>query len=266
MIPGVRQGFRRDPPRRADDLQQIVLRVAARPPRPARPRRTAPRTRAGYSRPSGTSRCACARRPPGSRCGCWRMSNGTLMTPMPSSSACSFLAPSTKVEKMRRRHAAVQPGHRLALRVDARFQVLHRHRVEVGVHQVVLARPRQLDRLALHRLGDDGRLDGEVGLGLPPEPAAEQRDVHGHVGRRQAQPLRHQILRGLGRLEAPPHLGLAPGDAHGRGRRLHGRVGQVGDVVLGLDLLRGGRHARRRRCRCRARPCRACARTPPSRP
>lgn len=28
------------------------------------------------------------------------IANGTLMTPMPSSSACSFFAPSTKVEKM----------------------------------------------------------------------------------------------------------------------------------------------------------------------
>ena len=60
--------------------------------------------------------------------------------------------------------------------------MLHRHGVEVGVHQVILARPRQLDRLALHRFGHDGGLDDEVRLGLPAKPAAEQGDVHGDIG------------------------------------------------------------------------------------
>jgi hypothetical protein len=76
--------------------------------------------------------------------------------------------------------------------------MLHRHGVEVGVHQVILARPRQLDRLALHRLGHDGGLDDEVRLGLSAEPTAEQGDVHGHVGGRHPQPLRHEVSRGLG--------------------------------------------------------------------
>ena len=110
--------------------------------------------------------------------------------------------------------------------------------------QVVVARPGHLDRLAVHRLGQDGRLHGEIGLGLASEAPAEQGDVHGHVRRRHAQSLRHPVPRGLGRLEAAPHLALALGDAHGGGRRLHGRVREVRDVVLGLEAAGGAGHPR----------------------
>ena len=68
--------------------------------------------------------------------------------------------------------------------------------------------------------------------------------MHGHVVRRHAQPLRHPVPGGLGRLEAAPHLALAPGDADGRGGRLHGRVGEVRGVVLGLEAARGAGHGR----------------------
>ena len=82
-----------------------------------------------------------------------------------------------------RRHAPVQPGDRLALGVDPGLEVLDRHRVVVGIVKVVIARPRHLHRFAVHRLGQDGCLEGEVGLRLASKAAAEQRDVHGHVVR-----------------------------------------------------------------------------------
>jgi hypothetical protein len=77
----------------------------------------------------------------------------------------------------------VQPRDRLALRVEASLEVLDGDRVVVGIVQIVVARPGHLDRLAVHRLGEDGRLDGVVGFRLASEAAAEQRDVHGHVVR-----------------------------------------------------------------------------------
>ena len=77
----------------------------------------------------------------------------------------------------------MQPGNGLALPVDAGLEMLDRHRVVVGIVQVVLTRPRYLDRLAVHCLGKHGGLDGVVRLGLASEAAAEQRDVHGDIVR-----------------------------------------------------------------------------------
>src|SRR5262250_1550591 len=97
------------------------------------------------------------------------IAKGTLMTPIPSSSAASFLALTSNVE------------------------------------QIVVARPRHLDGLAAHGLRQHRGLDSEVRLGLASEAAAEQRDVHGDVVGRHAQALRDQIARGLRRLEAAPY-------------------------------------------------------------
>src|SRR5260370_12270050 len=77
------------------------------------------------------------------------IANGTLMTPMPSSRAASFFAPSTKVEKMVGATLRCIQATGLPCPSSPRLQVLDRYRVEVGVHQVVLARPGDLDRLAL---------------------------------------------------------------------------------------------------------------------
>ena len=111
--------------------------------------------------------------------------------------------------------------------------------------QVVVARPRDLDRLPVHRLGQRRRLDGVVGLRLPAEAAAEQRDVHGHVLDRDADALRDQVAGGLRRLEAAPDLALPVRDPRRRGRRLHGRVREMRDVVLRLDALCSLRHGGR---------------------
>mmetsp|Transcript_15247 Transcript_15247/g.42032 ORF Transcript_15247/g.42032 Transcript_15247/m.42032 type:complete len:605 (-) Transcript_15247:1321-3135(-) len=138
----------------------------------------------------------------------------------------------------------LQPGGDLALRVQPRLQMLGGDGVEVVVVQVVVAGPGQLDRLALQLLGDQRRLDGEVGLGLAPEAATQQRDVDGHLVDAEPEPLGHALARGLGRLHRGPDLTAAVDEACRRGRRLHRRVGQMGHVVVGRHTL--GRLGQRR--------------------
>ena len=85
--------------------------------------------------------------------------------------------------------AAMQPRHRLAGSVEPRFEALDRDRVVVAVMQVVLAGPGHLDRRPVHRLRAEARLDHEIGLRFPPEAAAEQGDVDPHLLDRQAEAL-----------------------------------------------------------------------------
>ena len=93
-----------------------------------------------------------------------------------------------------------------------------------------------------------------VGLRFAAEAAAQQRHVDGDVLGRKAEHLGHQIVRGLRALHAGPDLRLAVGDARRRRRRLHRRMGEMRDVVFGLDLLGGaGERRLRSRLRC-ARP------------
>jgi hypothetical protein len=109
----------------------------------------------------------------------------------------------------RRRHASMQPCDRLALRVDAGFEVLDRHGMEVVVVQIVVARPDDLDGLAIHRFRQDGRLDSVIGLGLAAEPATQQRHVDGHVLGGHVEALGDQVARRLRRLEAAPDFAFA---------------------------------------------------------
>ena len=75
--------------------------------------------------------------------------------------------------------------------------MLERDGVIVGVAQVVLASPGDLDRRAAHRLGQDGGLQHEVGLGLAPEATAEERDIDRHVLHRHPESLGDEVTRGL---------------------------------------------------------------------
>src|SRR3546814_5558043 len=72
--------------------------------------------------------------------------------------------------------AAVAPGNRLARRIEADVDLLHRGGVIEAVPDVVLAGPLHAHRRA-DRAGEPGRLDGEVALRLAAEAAAEQRHV-----------------------------------------------------------------------------------------
>ena len=116
---------------------------------------------------------------------------------MPSSKFGFLLGFGVEDRHDRRRDAAMQPRHRHAVCIEPGFEVLDRYRVEVVVMQIVFARPDDLDRLAVHRLRQHGRLDAEIGLRLASEPAAEQRDVHGDVVDLHAEPLRDHVARGL---------------------------------------------------------------------
>ena len=165
------------------------------------------------------------------------MANGMSTSPMRQLPIRLLLRVGREDRDDGRRGAAMQPGRRLACIVQTRFEPLHRDGVEVVVGDVVLAGPGQLDRLAVHRLGDERRLDHVVRLGLAAEAAAEQRDVDGHVLGRDAEARRQVIARGLRRLHAGPGLALAVRDLHHRRRRLHGRVREMRDVVFRLDAL-----------------------------
>jgi len=57
--------------------------------------------------------------------------------------------------------------------VQSCLQVLHRHRVEIVVVDVVLARPGNLDRLASELLRQQRGFDREVRLDLRPKPPPE---------------------------------------------------------------------------------------------
>lgn len=110
---------------------------------------------------------------------------------------------------------------------------------------VVAARPGELDRPAPHLAREQRRLDHEVRLGLAAEAAAEQRDVHGHLIGLQRQRGGHRVARGLRVLDRRPDLAATVDDAGGRHGRLHRRVRDVRQVVLGLELARRGRQGRR---------------------
>ena len=111
--------------------------------------------------------------------------------------------------------------------------------MEIVVVQIVVARPDDLDRFAVHRLGQHGRLDAVIGLGLAPKSAAEQRDVHGDIFDRHAEPFGDQVACGLRRLEAAPDLALALRDASARRRRFHRRMRKMRKVVFRRDAFRG---------------------------
>src|SRR5947208_2379572 len=50
------------------------------------------------------------------------------------------------------------------------------------------------------------------------------------------------VMGGLRRLDAAPRLALTVHDARGRGGRLHGHMGEMRDVVFGVEATRGARH------------------------
>ena len=123
------------------------------------------------------------------------------------------------------------------------LEPLRRGGVVEAVAHVVLARPHHLDRRAAQLPGQQCRLDGEVALGLAAEAAAQQRGLHGDLGRSHAE-RRGDVVAGLaGALHRRPDLPFAMAHARSRRRRLHGGMVEVGRVVLGRDHL-GGRGQR----------------------
>ena len=136
----------------------------------------------------------------------------------------------------------MQPSHGFAGCIQTAHESFQRDRVVEAVLDIVLACPHHLDRDPVHFLRDDRRLDREIGFRLAPEAAAEQRHVDLHLLGREAEGLGAEIMRGLRALHARPHFARAVLDDGGSGRWLHRRMGEMGNVVLRLDLLGGASH------------------------
>lgn len=136
-----------------------------------------------------------------------------------------------------RRGGAVQPGGGAPLGVDHGFQTFDGDRVQVVVLEVVLAGPDQFDGRALHLFGHHGGLGHVVGLGLATEAPADQQGVDLHGLGLEAQLRGDTVERGLRVLHRGPDLAATVLDQGGGHGRLHRGVGQMGQVVLGRDLV-----------------------------
>ena len=132
----------------------------------------------------------------------------------------------------RRERRSVQPCGDLARAVEPALHVLRGHGVVVAVTDLVVARPDHLDRRA-DVLRQQRRLDDEVGLRLAAEAAAEQRHVQRDLRQVDAERGGHFLARRLRVLRRRPDLARAVLHAGQRRRRLHRRVRQMRDVVVG---------------------------------
>ncbi len=105
--------------------------------------------------------------------------------------------------------------------------------------QIVLARPKNLDRRAAHLARQEGRFEHEVAFRFPPEATPEQGDVDGHILGLEAELLGHLVADIARALHRRPNLAFAIGGARRGAGRLHRCMGQMRDVVLRRNRLRG---------------------------
>ncbi len=138
---------------------------------------------------------------------------------------------------------AVVPGDHLAVGVEARLDVMRRHRAELAEGDVVLAAPDQLDRLA-DRLGETDRIERRLMVPAPAVTAAEKLLVQGDLRALDLEQLRDRVQQPARRLGAGPDLGrLAVGaDRGGRVHRLHLGVIDVARAVFAAIHLGGACH------------------------
>ena len=133
----------------------------------------------------------------------------------------------------------VPPGD-LSGGIEPRPEMVGARRMVVAVPDLVLARPLHPHRSAGH-LREDRRLAREVGLGLAPEPAAEESHLALDLGLLDPErfgDVLPGLVRGLGRGDDlhRPRVGV-----HDRGRGLHRGVDEVRHEVLRIEHLLGGR-------------------------
>ena len=127
----------------------------------------------------------------------------------------------------------MKPRRSATASVQRRLEMLRVDRVVIIVVDLVLARPRDLDRRA-DGAGEERGLNHVVWLGLPSEAAAEERHVDRHAVGRDPERLGDLVPSALGILRAAPRLAPSVGHAGRRGGWFHRRVRQVRDVVVGL--------------------------------
>ena len=142
----------------------------------------------------------------------------------------------------RLRDHAMTPGHRVPPPVQRPLDPMDGHRTVVAAADVVVARPHHLDRL-LVILRHVGRLGHEIrgDVRPPPEAAAQEGGVNGHLLRLEAEDLRHPALVHRLELRPRPHLAPVHRAAHRAVERLHGSVGEIGQRIFGHQYVRSQR-------------------------
>ena len=152
------------------------------------------------------------------------------------------------VQEGRRAHAGAGgsslPGKQLAVLIQACRATCQIRWAVVVVRDVLLARPQQLYGRARGFARKQRGLHHEVGQVAPAEAAAEIRypDLDFRGG--NAQRLGHRCVCEAGGLRRRPDGRGTVLELHGAIHRLHGRVGEKGNVVLGLHYFGSGFQAR----------------------
>jgi len=232
-----------EPGEPARDLQEIVPSYRAPPPGHLGDEGPHRETRAGFRPGTGTSRCGLP--PLRIRVLDANVGNRELpvdLRPCQLDAASCLGAPATNWRRWRGgRTLRCIPRHRLPCASRPASRSRPTHGVEVGVHQIVLARSRHLDRPPpppCRPSPFETTLSGlvRVSAWTSAEPSASSRvSVDGDVVGRMPSPLGHarsEITRGLGRLHAMDHcLLLVPLTYRtGRGRGASACC-YMGDVV-----------------------------------
>ena len=102
---------------------------------------------------------------------------------------------------------------------------------------LLFARPQELYRPPVERLGDGDGLAHLIGAAATAEAAAEESSVDKHLIGRDAGLLRRPLQRELGRLIAGPNVDAASRHHGGGIAGLHSGVGEIGHRIGRLDHL-----------------------------
>ena len=130
------------------------------------------------------------------------------------------------------------PRDNLAGRVESRLEVVVAGRAIEVVGQVVLPRPEQLDRRAVHLARNPRGFGHVVVQDAASEAAAHAHEVHGDVAVADAERLGNHLPAFARRLTADPHLELAVLEMRGAVLRLERGMREEGIVVGRFNRLR----------------------------
>ena len=134
------------------------------------------------------------------------------------------------------------PRRGQAVRPDPDLDAVQVHGAVVAAPHVVFARPDQLDWDCAHVFRNLGglALDVRIRRGPPAEAPAGHLGVKGDRLRLQSEHVGDgRMVQGL-KLRTDPYFCAVAVEPHGRVQRLHRRVGQVRELVLGEDPVGTG--------------------------